>query len=89
MIQTQIRYDPVNPRVERTLKPEAADVFISLQERVLINILGVLFGSGEMEGEPLSLLVHSSLSSGPVRQPQRVLPIHRPALSLCPLLARL
>ena len=52
MIQTQIRYDSVNPSVERTLKPEAADVLISFQERVLINILGVLFSSGEVEGEP-------------------------------------
>ena len=52
MIQTQIRYDPVNPRVKRTLKPEAADVLISFQERVLVNVLRVLFGSGEMEGEP-------------------------------------
>jgi hypothetical protein len=52
MIQAQIRYDPVNPSVERTLKAEAADVLISFQERVLVNVLSVLFGSGEMEGEP-------------------------------------
>src|SRR5579863_806288 len=57
VIQTQVRDDPVNPGIKGTLKQEAADVLVRLQERILINILGVVFGAGEMQSEPQHGLV--------------------------------
>jgi len=49
MIEAKIRYDPVNPCVKRTFKPEIANVFVGLEEGVLVDVLRVLLGTGEME----------------------------------------
>ena len=57
MIETQVRHDPVNPCVEGTLEPEAADVLVSLEEGILIHVLGVVFSSGEMQGETQHRLI--------------------------------
>ena len=57
VVQAQIGHDPVNPGVKRALKPEAPDVLVGLQERVLINILGFVFRSGKVQCEPQHRLV--------------------------------
>src|SRR5207302_9541045 len=64
MIETQVRDDAVDPRVEGTLKTEVADVAISLQEGFLIDVLRVLFGAREMVGKlehGLVILTHECL----------------------------
>ena len=69
VIETQVRHDPVNPCVEGTLEPEAADVLISLEEGVLIHVLSVVFSSGEMQGQPqhrLVVMAHQFLEGGAV-----------------------
>ena len=48
MIETQIGHDAVDPGIERTLKPEAADVDVSAQKGFLVDVLAVFLGSGEM-----------------------------------------
>jgi hypothetical protein len=48
MIETQIGHDAVDPGIERTLKPEAADVDVGAQEGLLVNILAVFLRPGEM-----------------------------------------
>src|ERR1700686_730472 len=57
VIEAQVRHDPINPGVEGTLEPETSNVLVSLQEGVLVDVLGILLGSGEMEGEPQYRLV--------------------------------
>jgi hypothetical protein len=57
VIEAQVGHNPVNPGVEGTLEPEAAYVFVGLEERVLINILSVLLRSGEMKSEPQHRLI--------------------------------
>src|SRR6476469_8417438 len=37
VVETNVRDNAVNPRIERTLEAEAPDVSIGLEERVLIN----------------------------------------------------
>jgi hypothetical protein len=48
VIETQIGHYAVDPGIERTLKAEAADVDISAQEGLLINVLAVFLRAGEM-----------------------------------------
>src|SRR6266702_7497334 len=57
MIETQVGHDPVNPGVERTFEPETADVFVGFEEGVLVDVLRVLLGPGEMESEAQHRLV--------------------------------
>src|SRR5450631_3545418 len=57
VIETQVGHNPVNPGVEGTLEPETADVFVSLEEGVLVDVLRVLLGPGEMESQAQHRLV--------------------------------
>src|SRR5271168_2464745 len=41
MIETKIGYDPVDPGVEGTFETEAAEIFVGLEEGLLINVLSV------------------------------------------------
>ena len=69
MIETQIGHDPVNPRVEGTLEAKAADVLVGLEEGVLIDVLGVVLGPGEMKSQPqhrLIVVTHEFLEGGAV-----------------------
>jgi len=43
MIQTQIGYDPVDPRIEGRLETEAVQVDVGSQERLLIDVLTIIF----------------------------------------------
>src|SRR5207245_10721530 len=55
--QAEIRDDAVDPRIERTLKTEIADVTIRFQESFLINVLRILLGTGQMKGQLQNSLV--------------------------------
>src|ERR1700679_3164657 len=57
MIEAKISYDAVNPRIKRALEAEASDVLISLEEGVLINILRVVLGAGQVQRQPQHRLI--------------------------------
>src|ERR1700686_736993 len=72
VIEAQVRHDPINPGVEGTLEPETSNVLVSLQEGVLVDVLGILLSSGEMEGEPqyrLVVMTDKFLEGGAVSSP--------------------
>ena len=67
VVQTQIRHDPVNPGVERTLETETPNALVSLQERFLINILRFVFRSRQVQSQAqyrLIILAHQFLEGG-------------------------
>src|SRR5207302_3673180 len=79
MVEAQIGYDPVNPGVEGALETEAADILVRFEEGVLIDVLSVLFGSGEMQGQPqdrLVIVLHELLEGSAVA-PLRLADQHR------------
>src|SRR5581483_7124363 len=57
MVEAKIGDDPVNPRIERALKPEIAYAFVGFEERILVNVLGVLFRACEVESETQDCLI--------------------------------
>src|SRR5262249_50383685 len=64
VVQTQVRDDAVDPRIKRTLEAEVADMPVRLQECLLVHILGVLFGTGEVKSQPengLGVLTYEGL----------------------------
>src|SRR6266481_4398839 len=57
MVEAEIGDDAVNPGVERTLETETAQIFVSLEECILMNILGVGFRSGEVKSQAQNRLI--------------------------------
>ena len=57
MIQAEIGDDAVDPRVEGTLETEAAQIFVGLEEGLLINVLGVRFRSRQVQRQPQNRLI--------------------------------
>jgi hypothetical protein len=57
MVQAQVGHNAVKPGVERALEAEVPDVSIGLQEGLLVDILGVLLGTGQVQGQPQDRLV--------------------------------
>src|SRR6267142_2505861 len=57
MVEAEVGNDPVNPGVERTLETETPEVFVGLEEGILMNVLGVGFRSGEVESEAQDRLI--------------------------------
>src|SRR5512146_1712264 len=51
VIEAKVGHDPVDPRIERTLKAEATEIAICLQERVLVDIACILLGPGKVESQ--------------------------------------
>src|SRR5260370_19296937 len=67
LVQAQIGHDPVNPGVKRALEAEPADVLVSLQEGFLINVLGFVLRSGQVQRQPkhrLVVVAHQFLERG-------------------------
>jgi hypothetical protein len=48
MIETQIGDNAVDPGVERALKPEAANIYVSPEKSFLVNILAIFLRPSEM-----------------------------------------
>ena len=46
VVEAEVGDDPINPGIERTLKAEASEVFISLKKGVLMDILGIGLRAG-------------------------------------------
>src|ERR1700734_4388312 len=59
MIEAKIGHDTVNPSVKRALKAKIPNALVRLQESFLINILGLVFRAGEMQGQPQHCLVET------------------------------
>jgi hypothetical protein len=57
VIEAEIGDDPVNPGIERTLETETPQVFIGLEEGILMNVLGVRFRSGKVESQAQNRLI--------------------------------
>src|SRR3984957_3963086 len=57
VVHAKIRHDAINPGVERTLETKASDVFVGLEESVLVDVLRVLLGAGQVEGEAQHRLI--------------------------------
>ena len=57
MIEAKIGDDAVDPGVEGALEAKTGDVFVCLQERFLINVLGLGVGAGQMHRQPEHRLV--------------------------------
>src|SRR5205814_5057857 len=57
MVEAEVGDDAVNPCVERTLETETAQIFVSLEECILMNILGIGFRSGEVKGQAQNRLI--------------------------------
>ena len=51
MIQAKIGHDPVNPGIKRAFKAKTGDVPVGFEERVLVNVTGLRFGSGQVKGQ--------------------------------------
>jgi hypothetical protein len=51
MIKAEIGGNSINPRVKRALETKPRQMYIRAQESFLINILTILLGTGEMNGE--------------------------------------
>src|SRR5258707_11172190 len=69
MIEAQVGYDAVNPGVERTLEAKASDVLVGLEEGVLIDILGVVLGAGQVQRQAqdgVIVVTHEFLEGGAV-----------------------
>src|SRR5258708_7264780 len=69
MVEAKIGHNAVNPRIERALETKASDVLVGLEEGVLVNVLGVVLGAGEMERQPqngLIVVTHQFLEGGAV-----------------------
>ena len=79
VIETKVGNDAVNPGVEGTLEAEAAHVLIGLQERVLENILRVVFRPSEMQRQAQHRLVvvANEFLEGSVVSPLRLADQHR------------
>src|SRR6266446_6296121 len=57
MVQTNVRHNPVKPRMKAAIKPERMDVPIDPQEGFLINVTRVLRRPEQVHGEPQDTLV--------------------------------
>ena len=57
LVQAKIGHDPVDPGIKRALEAEISDIPECLQKGFLINILGVVLGSGQVQGQPKNLLL--------------------------------
>src|SRR5260370_11122851 len=69
MVQAKIGHNAINPGIKRALEAKASDVLVSLEEGVLIDVLGVVLGAGEMERQPQNRLIvvtHQFLEGGAV-----------------------
>ena len=51
MVKAQIGHNPVNPGIERALKPEAGQIYVGAQKRLLVNILAIFMRAGQMDGK--------------------------------------
>src|SRR5882762_9853645 len=69
MIEAEVGDDPVDPRVEGTFKTEAAQILVSLEEGLLIDVLGVRLRSRQMQRQPqnrLIVMTHQDLEGSAV-----------------------
>src|ERR1035437_7791288 len=69
VVQAKVGDDPVEPGVERALKPEVSQVAIGLQERLLVDVLGVLLVAQHVQRQAQDRLVetaHQRVERGPV-----------------------
>src|SRR5260370_2521205 len=69
MVQATIGNNAINPGINRALEAKASDVLVSLEEGVLIDVLGVVLSAGEMERQPQNRLIvvtHQFLEGGAV-----------------------
>src|SRR5213078_3177685 len=49
VIEAQVRNNPINPGVKRALEPEPPNVLVCLQERFLVNVLGLMLRASQMQ----------------------------------------
>ena len=56
LVQAQIGDDPVNPGIKRALEAEVADIPVGLEEGLLVNILGIVLRTGQVQGQPQHLV---------------------------------
>jgi hypothetical protein len=69
MVQAEIGNNAINPGVKRALKTEVPDVPVGLQEGLLIDIVRVGVGAGQVQRQAqhgLVILAHQCLESGTV-----------------------
>src|SRR6266436_1571826 len=69
VIETEIGDDAVNPGVERALEAKTAYILVGLEEGLLEDVLGVMLGSGEVQGKPqygLVVMANQFLEGGAI-----------------------
>src|SRR5260370_13245746 len=57
MVQTDVRHNPVKPRMKAAIEPEGMNVPVDRQEGCLINVPRVLRRPQQIHGEPQDTLV--------------------------------
>src|SRR5579883_762431 len=57
MVQAEIGNDSVDPGIERTFKAKTPQVSISLQKGFLVDVLGILFRTCEVQSQPENRLI--------------------------------
>ena len=57
MVDAQVYNDSVYPGVKRAFKPESIEVAIGAEKGLLVDILGVFLGTGNMQRKPEHSLI--------------------------------